>query len=319
MKQNNERRFFMKKIIYTTLLFYIGILFNNNCLEKDIIFINEEFNAMGTDGKMQIYSDNKDYDMSLTVAEAVKRMHEIDALASKFKMFSDISIINKNPNNYNKVSDDIITLAELSNQYLKKTNGFFDVGIGNFLTLSGIDNNIPLVGKNFFSKSLYNKELIKIKNNKIKLLRENSMLDFGGIAKGYAIDEAMKILIKNGVKHAAIEFGGDIKVYGGMPNNQDWTIIVNNGLYNEFFKIKNGSISVSNGSIKKSMYNINNITHHIINPKTLSSNNNYISTLVMGESCTICDVLSTACYNMTENEIFILKKYFPNYYFKTYI
>lgn len=315
---NVNRRTFLKGAAYVSCLLTAGMLVDYKILNKNIKFINEDFTVMGTKGKLQIFNENKEYNMNLTINEAKRRMKEIDELASKYRMDSETSKINLNPNVYQDVSADMLNIIKKSQKYFTLTNGYFDFALGNYLTLSGIDPYVPLVGKNFFKKNIFNNKIVKIYKNNIKLIRENSMLDFGGIAKGYAIDEGIKILKKHGIKHAAIEIGGDVKVYGGMPNNKPWIIAISNQISNKFFKIKNGSVSISAGYIKKSSNNINNIKHHIINPENLKSENFYKSVIVYGKNCTTCDALSTAYYNMPINKLNDIKKKFINYSVKIY-
>lgn len=315
---NVNRRKFLKSFVCTGLLLTAGILIDYKFLNKNVKFVNEDFTVMGTKGKLQIFHENKEYNMDLTINEAKRRMKEIDRLASKYRMDSETSKLNLNPNTYQKVSNDMLKIINESEKYFKLTNGYFDFGLGNYLTLSGIDPYIPLVGKNFFKKNFFNHKIIETDHNNIKLIRKNSMLDFGGIAKGYAIDEGIKILKKNGIKHAAIEIGGDLRVYGGMPNNNPWILAISNQINNKFLKIKDGSISISAGYIKKSTNNINNIKHHIINPKNLKSEEFYKSVIVFGKKCTTCDALSTACYNIPIDKLNDIKKNFKNYSIKIY-
>ncbi len=311
------RRGFLKKLMFYTCATYIGILIINNFITKqhEITFVNKDFISMGTNGDIQIFPEGE-INSETIIEDTIRRLNQFEKFLSKFKPSSDIGLINSNPYYYRKVSNETLTILDLSIKYNKMTYGYFDIGLGNFLSISGIDPNVPVVGKNFFLKNSFKTKLLDIKNNKVKLLRHNSMIDLGGIAKGYALDEAMKILIKNGIKHAAIEFGGDIKVYGGMPNNKPWKIIINTGNKNEIIKIKNGSIAITGGYIKRSKNNINNITHHIIDPKTLTSKNYYSSILVMGKDSVTCDALATAAYNMEKKDIINLKKTFKHYEFK---
>lgn len=320
MNTFTARRKFLKNMLFYGCMISICIFMEEKIYQPpQIPFVHESFNLMGTDGKIQIFDENCPYDITLTVQEAIRRINELEKVLSKFNPFSDINKLNMNPFIYQDLSVDTITVLNASINYSNMTNGYFNIGLGNFLSLAGIDTTVPLIGNNFFNKNFAEKNLIKIKNNKIKLLKNNIMLDLGGIGKGYALDEAMAILIKKGIKHAAIEFGGDIKVFGGMPNNIPWHIIINTNTTNDIIKLHTGSISVSGGYLKKSTNNLNKIKHHIIDPKTLTSKEYYSSVLVMGEKSTTCDVLSTACFNMIESDITTLRQKFPDYEIKTYI
>ncbi|HFL8819515.1 MAG TPA: FAD:protein FMN transferase [Candidatus Azoamicus sp. OHIO2] len=312
------RRKFLKKMLFWGCVASMAVFMESNIYDKPIYFLSESFTTMGTHGRIQAFDLNTPYNAACTVQNAIKRINELEKVLSKFKPFSDISNLNTNPLVYHDVSPDTIYVMEKSNNYTKATNGYFNVGMGNFLSLAGIDTIVPLIGSNFFKHGITNK-LIKIKNNKIKLLNDNAMLDLGGIGKGYAIDEAMTILINGGIKHAAIELGGDIKVYGGMPDSSYWNIIINTNLKNDVIKLHSGSIALSSGYLKAATTNTHNIKHHIINPKTLTSKNYYSSVLVVGEKSITCDALSTAYFNMTQTEIDKIRLKFPDYEIKTYI
>jgi FAD:protein FMN transferase len=58
----------------------------------------------------------------------------------------------------------------------------------------------------------------------VELLLPDMRLDLGGIAKGYAIDEAMKILAQHGIQSAMIMGGGDLAVSGPPPGRTGWRI-----------------------------------------------------------------------------------------------
>jgi thiamine biosynthesis lipoprotein len=51
-------------------------------------------------------------------------------------------------------------------------------------------------------------------------------LDLGGIAKGYAADEALKALRKHGITRALVAAGGDIRVSGPPPGAEGWSVAV---------------------------------------------------------------------------------------------
>ncbi len=307
----NRRKFIKKTGAYITFL-TLATTANSSYLYKQYkipTFTEKYFQCMGTLGKIQIF-ENCTMKTSQSIEAVLKRIFNLENWLSKFKINSDISILNKKPSFYHATRDDTVEVLEKSMQYNKMTYGYFDAGLGNLLSITGIDANVPLVGNNFLKINL-KEDLVKIKNNKVKLNRSNSMLDLGGIAKGYIIDESIKIFKEYNIKHAAIEIGGDIKVYGGIPGNKKWQIILNCNTKNELINIHTGSIAISNGSIKKSINNINDINHHIINPKNLKSENYYKSIITLGEDSITCDVLSTTLYNL--NDIDKIKKIINNF------
>jgi thiamine biosynthesis lipoprotein len=49
-------------------------------------------------------------------------------------------------------------------------------------------------------------------------------LDFGGFGKEYAADQAAGVLQAQGVRHAYVNLGGDIRAIGPRPDGQAWSI-----------------------------------------------------------------------------------------------
>lgn len=58
----------------------------------------------------------------------------------------------------------------------------------------------------------------------LRVLKKDVRLDLGGIAKGYAIDEGIRILKEFGICAALIDAGGDIRVTAAPPDAEGWTI-----------------------------------------------------------------------------------------------
>ncbi len=58
----------------------------------------------------------------------------------------------------------------------------------------------------------------------IRLPEPGMAFDLGGIAKGYAIDQAIAILREHGVIMALVNAGGDIRVFGTKADGTPWRV-----------------------------------------------------------------------------------------------
>jgi thiamine biosynthesis lipoprotein len=58
----------------------------------------------------------------------------------------------------------------------------------------------------------------------IALRRPSMTLDVGGVAKGYAADEMVRILAARGVRSALVDLGGNIFAMGSKPDGAPWNI-----------------------------------------------------------------------------------------------
>ncbi len=106
----------------------------------------------------------------------------------------------------------------------------------------------------------------------VELEKEKMLLDLGGIAKGYAADEALAVLKKHGITSALIDAGGDVVVGDAPPNKKGWRIGIAalnkpNASPTRFVLLSNLSIATSGDAyqyleIRGKRYS------HIVNPHT---------------------------------------------------
>ena len=94
-------------------------------------------------------------------------------------------------------------------QLFELTDGVFDAGVGAQLVGWGMlpPPSAVYAGRN---ASLSDIECLP---GQVRVLRR-TCLDLGGIAKGFAVDRATDALHEQGVKHALINAGGDLRVLG---------------------------------------------------------------------------------------------------------
>ena len=304
----NRRNFLLNSLKLTLFTFFISI-FNIFFYKQDNLkVISKKFFSMGTQGVIKVLTIDEKLGI-LSINRTIKKIKKLDCLLTKFSINSEIGIINNNKNMNFNISKNTFKIVKLSLKLNHLTKGFFDV----FMLKSNL-KNLKDVEKNY-----YNDKILNIDNKKIKILKNNYEIDLGGIGKGFAIEESIKILKKNKIENVIIELGGDIGFNKKDNLNKSWIIKKTNIKKNEQENIKfikNGGISVSGNMKNKKFTSFKKSLNHIINPITLKYENYYSNLIVSGPSSTICDALSTAGYNMSPSKINILKKKFKNYEFK---
>lgn len=100
-----------------------------------------------------------------------------------------------------------------------------------------------------------------------ELMREGMQLDLGSIAKGYAADEAIRVLREHGVSRAAFEAGGDTVLSDPPPGAVGWPVELPGTTANEKLSLSNCAVSVS-GSTAQFINHQGRIISHIIEPTT---------------------------------------------------
>ena len=132
------------------------------------------------------------------------------------------------------------------------------------------------------------------------LLADKSMYDFGGIAKGYASDEAAGIMRTQDVKSALIALGGNIYAIGKNPAGKPWGIAVQDpndpfgyvGILNLA-----DMAAVTSGGYQRFFEQDGKTYHHIIDPRTgYPAESGLISVTVVSKSGTLADALSTGLF-----------------------
>ncbi|MBF0184261.1 MAG: FAD:protein FMN transferase [Magnetococcales bacterium] len=139
-------------------------------------------------------------------------------------------------------------------------------------------------------------------------------LDLGALGKGYAIDQAISVLRKEGIANAIVDAGGDLRVIGSKGSNP-WRI----GLQNPRQKDQIISMSQLRGDIAmmtsgdyERFFLLENIRyHHILDPKTAEPARTGLSSVsVQGKNAAEINGLSTAIFVLgVEKGLRLLKQY----------
>ncbi len=169
---------------------------------------------MGTTFKLTFYARSEE--QATTAANlAINRIKEINGVFSDYQPDSEVSRLSKNATQRIQVSNDLWYLTKLSKKISRQSNGAFDISIGPLTKLwrrAIRQQQFPDSDKVVEAKNLVNYRWIKLYPHKqqVKLKRRGMKLDFGAIAKGYAIDQAYEILKKQGITRALVDGGGDL-------------------------------------------------------------------------------------------------------------
>lgn len=211
---------------------------------------------------------------------AFQRIDEIEQMASASIETSDIGKINLAAGkDYVKVSPEILKMMKTAVAYSKLSDGAFDITVGPLIKLWGIgtdqeripkkseiDKALPLVG--------YQNISINEADSSIKLLKEGMSVDLGGIAKGFAADETVRILKEYGVKSAVISLGGSsVYTLGQKTDGSLWAVAVQHPRQNEdnkyacIIRMPEKALSTS-GDYERFFIKDGKRYHHILDPFT---------------------------------------------------
>lgn len=155
----------------------------------------------------------------------------LNAVMSDYEYDSELSTLSRTAGSGQAVhvSDDLWRVLVRAQDLARRTDGAFDVTIGPVISLwrkARRDGALPeptRLARALASSGWRNLELDSHAHT--ATLRVPGMrLDLGGIAKGYAMDEALKVLEQHGIKRALVSGGGDMAVSEPPPSKPGWRI-----------------------------------------------------------------------------------------------
>ena len=276
--------------------------------KEDISHIKRTQLLMGTLVEITVpYSSSPE---SLAAVEnAFDEIKRIEKLMSSHLESSEVSQINRNAGGeLITASPETIKLIQEGIRWGEMSQGVFDITIGPLIKLWGFEGGQKLVPDSDSlesAMSLVNFKNIEIEDNKIRLKFPGMALDMGGITKGYAVDRAIEILKKSGVKGAILNAGGDLMTFGNRSDKDPWIIGLQHPRNPEeisaSFAADNsraGTSVATSGDYQK-FFIVNGKRHsHILDPKTGMSNSEVISATVTAPSVMQADILATIAFIM---------------------
>lgn len=227
--------------------------------------------------------------------EIARRTDDLSRMLNRFDPGSEVSRWNAGRSE-GKMSKDLQAILEAAEVMRGRTGGLFDVCYGWHGRMAG--SHSP-AGRGTLEDLFHRK------------------LDFGGIAKGWALREAGEFLEKEGIENAWLDFGGSsILARGRHPGGDCWKVSFPNpwagdprsrsvwtGDTLDVFSLRDSSLSTSG--------NRPGYSGHIVNPLTGAAEDSPKLVSVISPDPLEAEVLSTAAMIADEGQLQQLRKAFP--------
>lgn len=162
---------------------------------------------------------------------AFARIKQLDRRLSDYDPQSELSQLNRTAGQGQAVpiSDDLWAVLEHGEQLARQSSGAFDVTVGPYVKLWRRARRLHLLPsaqqiEKAKSAVGYARLQLDARQQTAHLTVRGMRLDLGGIAKGYAADEALRALKAEGVAHALVDAGGDIVLGDPPPDKPGWRI-----------------------------------------------------------------------------------------------
>ena len=279
------------------LLFLIFVsIFLSGC-KKSVQSGTLSFESMNTVMTLRSYGSNS----AQANQKAKERILQIEKLISVTDEKSEVYMLNKRESVW--VSNDTFFLAEYSLNIAEKTEGAFNPVLYPVTSLWGFtQSSFRVPSDKEISEALANTDFHKVKiyeNIHQLFLPEEMAFDFGAVGKGYAGDEAIKVLKENGIESAVLDLGGNVQVLGDK-NGAPWKVGLRNpwdGDVPVVLSVKNCAVITSGGYERYFTDESGNRYIHIFDGRTgYPVESNVVSVTIVTDSGLYGDALSTSLF-----------------------
>lgn len=184
--------------------------------------------AMGTLFRITLYAS--DAAVGAAAAEAAfARVEALNRIFSDYLPDSEVRRLSEAPQKPVAISSELFDVVAKSLEVAALTDGAFDITAGPLTQLwrrSRRQHELPTPARLEHARALTNWRCIELDsaNRTLRLARPGMQLDLGGVAKGFAADEALEIVRRHGIPQAVVVAGGDLAIGDPPPASDGWEV-----------------------------------------------------------------------------------------------
>ena len=258
---------------------------------------------MGTLFRITLYAADQDA-ARRAFAAAYRRVSELEGILSDYSPASELNRVCRTAAERPvPVSPDLFAVLSAAQRLARRTNGAFDVTLGPVIRLwrqARRDGRLPVAAElaEAKSRSGYRKLVLDPAAGVVWLTQSGMQIDLGGIAKGYAADQVLRILRNLGIPRALVAASGDLAIGQAPPGKAGWRVGIGpldkaGQYFARVLVLEHAAVSTSGDS--QQFVELNGTRYsHIVNPKTGVGLTGSIGVTVVAEKGMDSDSLATA-------------------------
>jgi len=256
---------------------------------------------MGVDARLVFYAPDQQT-AERAGAAAFARIASLDTIMSDYRRDSELNRLSDGAGGPPvRVSPDLFRVLRRALEVSEHSGGAFDVTVAPLILLwrkARREGVLPAPAALARARRLvgWRKLLLDEKARTARLTTRGMRLDLGGIAKGYAADEALAVLARHGIRRALVELGGDVVLGEAPPGAEGWRVRVPNagdaqGPADLLFT--NRAVSTSGDTEQFAVLSGRRYSH-VVDPRTGRALTNRVQVTLTAPDGLTADPLSTA-------------------------
>ncbi|MFT4688400.1 MAG: thiamine biosynthesis lipoprotein [Limisphaerales bacterium] len=248
---------------------------------------------------------------------AFDRIRELNSILSDYEDDSELNQVRHSSGSgrWIKVSPELWKVMRAADRFSRDSGGAFDVTAGPLIQLwkrARRQRALPAPDRLAEARTRVGHYYIgfRTKDRSLVLWRQGIRLDLGGIAKGYAMDEAMRVLEAHGIRSALISGGGDLVASAAPPGKPAWKIelpTLSGGGAPRFVALVNAAFATSGDRFQFVLLDGKRYSH-IVDARSGQALSDRALVYVVAPSGMIADALATSASVLTGDEAVQLAK-----------
>ena len=229
---------------------------------------------------------------------AFQRVSELNDILSDYDTDSELSRLSRTAGSGRAVplSQDLWKVLAKAQEFSARSDGAFDVTVGPYVSLwrkARREKKLPHAETLAAARNAVGWQKLRLdpKTHSATLLADDMRLDLGGIAKGYALDEALRVLRQQGIRRGLVTGGGDMAAGDPPPGKRGWRIEVapldvTNAPPARFVSLVNAGLATS-GDLFQRLEIDGRRYSHVVDPRTgLGLTDHSLVTVIAREAMT---------------------------------
>ncbi|MGO9115195.1 MAG: FAD:protein FMN transferase [Thermoguttaceae bacterium] len=254
--------------------------------------------------KIVLYSPDADT-ATAAAKDAFSRVHTLNGILSDYDPESELRQLcdTAGEGKAVHVSLELWKVLEHAQHVSQQSDGAFDVTVGPIVRLwrrARRQKELPSAQALHEAQELVGYKFVKLdaRRQTVELLKKGMRIDLGGIAKGYAMDEALAVLQRRGIMRALVGAGGDMRLGDPPPGRSGWRVAIPpldnpQGEPASYLELSRVAVSTS-GDMIQYVEIAGKRYSHVVDPRTGMALTDHCRVMVVGRTGMAADAITKA-------------------------
>jgi thiamine biosynthesis lipoprotein len=245
------------------------------------------------------------------IEAAVESLHWVDRAMCRFNPASDVGRANRAAAGTPvSITPDTAAVLEEAVAWAEASDGVFDPCLARAVALWDVRHRHEPPPqrevRRLANRRLFRTMEVDRRRRTVRLADPDAAIDLGGIAKGYGVDRAVRVLRDHGIAHALVGSGGDLYALGRSPSAEPWRVGIRSpddpSTVVDKHLVEDAGVATS--GVYEQFFDYNGTRyHHLLDPATGEPRTcAQRSTTVMAATCMTADAGATAVFGLGRHE-----------------